>query len=547
MSEVLHLALPSGSRLLTGPEQLGRMVSWARLLGTRSGGLGPVEAGEVILCAGSSLGSAGGEKQLARLVGDLVEAGCAGIFVSGAYPPPLPAICGEAGLPLVQVPPGVQLSEVERSVIGLIVDRDGQLQRRLGEIRDRVITGLVSNAGLAAIVSTLAAASGKRIFVLDEYLSLQAAAPAEGEFGRKAERTVAEMLPRGPGELHGRATRARTIELNVDGAQLAGCLQPVFLSGVWAGFMGVLGDRLDSGIMDGALAEQTAPLVAIELAKQRAVDEATLRLRGDFLEDLLEGNDRSEESILARARWLGHDLARPHLTFALGVAESEPVGPSSVSLLDARQRKRFVDQSRALLLKAQPDTLLLERNGLLLVLMPRAEVGDVELDVERVEELRSRLGQALGDLRCAAGIGRHEPGIAGYRRASAEAEQALKISQRLLGGGLTVHYANLGVERLIFPLLETVELAAFVDDMIGPLLQYDAGHRTELAGTLEVFFACNGNHVRAAQELHLHRNTLLYRLDRAREILSRDLDDVTARLAVQMALQIRRALPTAPD
>jgi purine catabolism regulator len=62
--------------------------------------------------------------------------------------------------------------------------------------------------------------------------------------------------------------------------------------------------------------------------------------------------------------------------------------------------------------------------------------------------------------------------------------------------------------------------------------------------TLEGFFECNGNHARAAEALHLHRNTLLYRLDRIQSITGRDLGDAETRLSLQLALKIRRVFPT---
>ena len=113
-----------------------------------------------------------------------------------------------------------------------------------------------------------------------------------------------------------------------------------------------------------------------------------------------------------------------------------------------------------------------------------------------------------------------------------------------MGGGRTVHYGQLGIERLLLHLLGNPELEQFALDILGGLLSYDAQHRGELVRTLEVFLSCNGNHVRAAQELHLHRNTLLYRLDRAREILGRDLEDAETRLALQVALRLRGTIAT---
>ena len=60
--------------------------------------------------------------------------------------------------------------------------------------------------------------------------------------------------------------------------------------------------------------------------------------------------------------------------------------------------------------------------------------------------------------------------------------------------------------------------------------------------TLEAYFACNGNLSEAARRLHLHRNSLLYRLERIQEVLHADLEDADTRLALQVALKMRHTL-----
>ena len=73
---------------------------------------------------------------------------------------------------------------------------------------------------------------------------------------------------------------------------------------------------------------------------------------------------------------------------------------------------------------------------------------------------------------------------------------------------------------------------------MGPLLAYEGG--LELLQTLEVFFEHNGSITQAADALFIHRNTLIYRLERISEIAGLDLDKPETRLAVELALHIYR-------
>ena len=81
----------------------------------------------------------------------------------------------------------------------------------------------------------------------------------------------------------------------------------------------------------------------------------------------------------------------------------------------------------------------------------------------------------------------------------------------------------------------------FYRETLGELTE-NTPQNSEFIATLEAFFEEHGNLTRTAKRLHIHRNTLLYRMDRIREISGLDLDNPETRLAVHLALRIRRIL-----
>jgi DNA-binding PucR family transcriptional regulator len=73
--------------------------------------------------------------------------------------------------------------------------------------------------------------------------------------------------------------------------------------------------------------------------------------------------------------------------------------------------------------------------------------------------------------------------------------------------------------------------------LIAPLRAYDTKRRdSHLVRTLKVFFSSNANASETADELLLHRNSVLYRLARIQELTGLDLQDPRARLALQLGL-----------
>ena len=57
-------------------------------------------------------------------------------------------------------------------------------------------------------------------------------------------------------------------------------------------------------------------------------------------------------------------------------------------------------------------------------------------------------------------------------------------------------------------------------NLLSPLLTYDREHEASLCETLKVFLECDRCCKQAADRLHIHRNTLRYRLEKIGELLS---------------------------
>jgi purine catabolism regulator len=80
-----------------------------------------------------------------------------------------------------------------------------------------------------------------------------------------------------------------------------------------------------------------------------------------------------------------------------------------------------------------------------------------------------------------------------------------------------------------------------VEHVLGSLLRYDAAHRTELVTTLAVFLRHNRSGTATSEELHIHRQTLLYRVRRIEELSARSLgrtEDVVELWLALRALEV---------
>ena len=102
-------------------------------------------------------------------------------------------------------------------------------------------------------------------------------------------------------------------------------------------------------------------------------------------------------------------------------------------------------------------------------------------------------------------------------------------------------FDDLGVHRLLLQVPDLGELRAFATSVLGDLVR-DREHRADLVGTLIEWFRCNGSPQRTARELHVHPNTVTYRIRRVEEIAGLRLDHYRDRLMAQLACEILQVL-----
>ncbi|HEY0696960.1 MAG TPA: helix-turn-helix domain-containing protein, partial [Micromonospora sp.] len=78
---------------------------------------------------------------------------------------------------------------------------------------------------------------------------------------------------------------------------------------------------------------------------------------------------------------------------------------------------------------------------------------------------------------------------------------------------------------------------AFAEQLLAPLRDYDAAHQADLVNTLDTFLRLNGSWTRSAGRLHVHVNTLRYRLQRIEALTGRDLNRFADRVDFYLALR----------
>ena len=98
-------------------------------------------------------------------------------------------------------------------------------------------------------------------------------------------------------------------------------------------------------------------------------------------------------------------------------------------------------------------------------------------------------------------------------------------------------YEDLGIYKLLLE-IPLDRLQKYCHEIIGTLEAHDAKYKMDLVNSLFIYFEENGNAVRTAQKLSVHRNTLEYRLKKVEEVSGKKLSNAYDRLLLQLAVLI---------
>ncbi|MFC4564226.1 PucR family transcriptional regulator [Nocardiopsis mangrovi] len=473
-----------------------------------------------------------GPEDSETFVGALAEAGAACLAAGaalGEVPADLVDACERHGLPLLEVPAETSFGAVTEEVLRLLdrrrfaaIAEDRHRQRRL-------MAQIAAGADFPAVFATAAAAAGIRACVLSS-----------------TGRTVAAG-----GLEPAAADRELVASHALAAAPLTRCTAQI-------------------GVRDAAPRTVTAlqvrtrafhPLAGWSLVcdgDHTAWSEETHEAVAELLSLTVLARSRDEELALSDAR---HTEGLPRLLaerrYDEVISLLRPGGAGTADGGGGPDASGLVVVSAALLPQPHPPDLARRVTAELVGAVPGAVVtggaaavavvadpGDGSLEPEgRLHGDLARgarvLGAGLGGHRLVVGVSSTVRDVAGLRGAAVEADHARRLAE--LRGGRTgiVTGAEIDTHDLLLASVPEDVRSAYRDRLLGPLLDYDRDHRSDLVETLERFLRHSGSWQRCAQAMHVHVNTLRYRIGRVEELTGRDLSRLDHRVDLLLALKLR--------
>lgn len=538
IARLLEERLLRGSEVLTGERALHRPLSWCHALPD-------VREPHVDLSHVAVIVDLG--ELDAQRWSDLMRSECVAVLVRADPGTHLPFVRRDGGPAVIRIPASVSRRAVVELVATLSLAHQTHVLQYGQHVHSTLAALLHRGAGLTALCSRLARLSGCSVAVLGTDLHLLAFDPGSSSLDPHA---VTAAIKGGQQRLEAALSCAEAphgaglLELELRDHVVTCLVATIELVEQRDGWVVLLND--DPDITDHDLAEhraaveQAVTIMGTELLRIRGLERAEERARGNFVHALLHARFSTHADLVARAS---------HYDFDVNGRYGVVVAHSGGLIAHNDSPAKLADMAREA-------AGLCDAGGFQTL---TAVVGDVIAVVREVSpNKRGQPDPAVTELREYAGVlsrrltersqrevmvafGRPATGADAIVESYREARIALDLRQRLRVPEVC-GFADLRVDSVLLELAQEQGGQEFSDEFLDPLRTERDGSLVEVA---RVYVESGGNLNEAARRLTVHRNTMLYKLERITRLLQRDIRDPDTQFAVWLALRLTDLAETA--
>ena len=271
-----------------------------------------------------------------------------------------------------------------------------------------------------------------------------------------------------------------------------------------------------------------------KLAESRLQQSYERRQKNDFFKNLLNGQQERDSEIFAKALRIGIKLPSQFSLYFLSVGDSDSVLVEA-NVLQQKQKiiDTIIDQ-----LNMQDDTIAWEVPEGVGIISDIHELSDRNnREFDSAKFYISLALTAFPDIQVRVGIADYFDSLTHFALRFKHAKSSIRIGGGIWPDQSIYHSEDCGVYQVLIPFADTDEAEAFVQRMLGPLIEYDKNNRTELVETLEKILTGVSLKEVAAQ-MFFHYKTIQNRKQRIEKILNVTLDSSEVRLMLGTAVHL---------
>lgn len=530
---LLQERLLRGSTVLAGEAQLNRDIRWCHSLQDVLRDGRDDLTGVVVLADATELD----EQRWA----DLMNCGCAAVFIRGDVTVPRSVSLRADHQPVVvRLPASLSRTAVLQLVCMVSLAHHAHVLEYAQEVHATLASLLHRGGGLTSLCTRLATLSHCAVAVLGQDLHLLAFDPGPGDALEPTSVTTAFKAAQANMANVAGASGPHavvTLELTVGERPVICVAGPIDLVGHRDGWVLLFDSSADVTEHDLAehrvAVEQAVTIFGTELLRVRGIERAEERAKGNFVHALLHARFSNRADLVARASYYDFDVdGRYGVVVAhSGGLVAQRDSPARLAEMARAATSLPHVQDRPTLATVVGDVVAVIRQ------IPRTRRGQADPAAEELRDyavawerrLRERTQKEV-----LVAFGRPAVGADAITESYREARIALDLRDRLRVDRVC-GFSDLRVDSVLLDLAQQPGGQEYAAEILSPL---KADRNGELAQVVRAYVEAGGNLNEAARRLNVHRNTMLYKLERIGRLLQRDVRAPDSQFAIWLAIRL---------
>ena len=218
-----------------------------------------------------------------------------------------------------------------------------------------------------------------------------------------------------------------------------------------------------------------------------------------------------------------------------GTFQTALITTGNLDSMDTVERKRIAYRMQLYLTNLTHNGHFLYYDGYFVIVMNDMRPEDC---ADVMEAFADRAARKMPERRAWVGVSDQVTDISNLRISFRRAKAAVTMAEN--ADDNIQFFDKMGLYRLLYMVDDPLLLKSLSDHLLQPLLEYDAQHGGGYLETLESYLKNSGSIKAMADELFIHRNTILYRMTNIKKLLGSTLEDSRDRMMFAIACMIRK-------
>ncbi len=486
---------------------------------------------------------------LKNLIPELDNKGLAGIGIKmkryvEEIPTEIIELANSLSFPIIEIPFEVSYTDIMMPVLTEIINNQTNTLVKVKEIHSKLINVMLQGGSFKRIAEEISEAIGNTVAIQDNIFDSTVICCQEtdrGDIERILEREKHTSLEKIYRLDNGESTLFSEDDIN--GRQIRRISIPIYVHDRHYGFLYIWEDNRKINSVERTSIESSVPIIALDLMKKISIFEIESRHKIEFFDDLLSKDEKSQRRAIDRAALFDFDRKLAYGVMVISITNIKGF------IKETLNNSNFLYQMNSKILQIierlnrnRKEKCVYGNKSDRIIILYGVDKSKSSVEVKQemnsfAKDILQYVNYEMKDLTVSIGIGRLYNEAADLWKGYHEAIKAAK-NNRVGNKNKSIHYDDLGIYRVLCSDEMEDELTQFYKETLAPLVEYDREKDSELVKTLQMYFQYGGNLKKISKEMFTHYNTIIYRIQRIKEITGKNLEDSNDSLSLQVALKI---------